>query len=596
MYFIGARAVFSQFRFILFLAYLAFLAFLGCTSQDERQYNPSIDEWQYIPRTVNQDRQRSISPAMSSSYPAMSSSYMSKKIGFSAGGAKDINNFRENIINGYLPLPTDISYEGLFYDYYFDTGLTKSCDKLFCPSYTSAISKDPFSKKEEYFLSVGLNSGMEQKDFSRKKMNLVIVIDISGSMAEQFDSYYYDRYDDKKEEEKGLFEKDSMEDLNKTKLESASESVIALLDHLNSEDSFGVVLFDNEAYLGKSLGKVSETNLKNIKNHILHLEPDGGTNMSSGMSMAERLLKDYIKDEETGGEVENRIIFLTDAQPNTGMTDEEGLFGMLKANAKQKIYTSFIGIGVDFNTELIEAINKVPGANYYAVHSAVQFKKRMSDEFDFMVTPLVFDLELKLIAPGFKIKKVYGSPEAGESTGEIMKVATLFPSQRTDKKTRGGIVLLHLEKMPEVANHTIQLTATYKDRRGQADSNSVKFEFKKGTEFYDNTGIRKGLVLARYVSLIKNWLLHERDAQNNKAEGKKRKLVKVSDYETKGIFVFPEKHYQLGHWERQSKKLSVSEEYKELFKKFHSYFEKEMEDIKDSSIDKELKILTILTK
>jgi hypothetical protein len=35
-------------------------------------------------------------------------------IGLSTGGAKDITNFRENINNHYLPLPTDVSYEGLF--------------------------------------------------------------------------------------------------------------------------------------------------------------------------------------------------------------------------------------------------------------------------------------------------------------------------------------------------------------------------------------------------------------------------------------------------------------------------------------------------
>jgi hypothetical protein len=48
---------------------------------------------------------------------------VSRSIGFSAGGAKDINNFRDNIKNDYLPLPTDITYEGLFYDYYFETVL-----------------------------------------------------------------------------------------------------------------------------------------------------------------------------------------------------------------------------------------------------------------------------------------------------------------------------------------------------------------------------------------------------------------------------------------------------------------------------------------
>lgn len=43
-------------------------------------------------------------------------------IGLSAGGAKDINNFRENIQCGFMPQKSDITMEGIFYDYYFDTG------------------------------------------------------------------------------------------------------------------------------------------------------------------------------------------------------------------------------------------------------------------------------------------------------------------------------------------------------------------------------------------------------------------------------------------------------------------------------------------
>jgi len=123
----------------------------------------------------------------------------SGNIGFSAGGAKDINNFRENIKNGYLPIPTDITYEGLFYDYYFDTGQQEKCDKLFCPSYARAITQDPFSGKEEYYLAVGLNSGIKESDFKRKKLNLVVVLDISGSMGSPFNKYYYDRFGNRHE-------------------------------------------------------------------------------------------------------------------------------------------------------------------------------------------------------------------------------------------------------------------------------------------------------------------------------------------------------------------------------------------------------------
>eukprot|EP01084_Bolivina_argentea_P073522 133415_1 len=42
----------------------------------------------------------------------MSSANVQRKIGFSVGGAKDINTFRDNINNNYLPLSTSITYEG----------------------------------------------------------------------------------------------------------------------------------------------------------------------------------------------------------------------------------------------------------------------------------------------------------------------------------------------------------------------------------------------------------------------------------------------------------------------------------------------------
>jgi hypothetical protein len=40
--------------------------------------------------------------------------------------------------------------------------------------------------------AVGLDSGMKAADFKRKQLNLVILLDISGSMGEAFNQYYYD--------------------------------------------------------------------------------------------------------------------------------------------------------------------------------------------------------------------------------------------------------------------------------------------------------------------------------------------------------------------------------------------------------------------
>ena len=500
---------------------------------------------------------------------------MSESIGLATGGAKDINNFRQNIVNDYMPIETDMTYEGLFYGYYFDTGQAKPCYELFCPSYTYAVTKDPFSKKTDYYLSVGLNSGIT--DFKRKKLNLVIVLDISGSMGEVFNSYYYDNYGNRIE---------NTEENVKKKIKVAEESIVAMLDHLNSDDSFGLVTFETTSRIEEPLKKVSTIDMEALKSRILSINEAGSTDMSAGMRTASGMFTELFKVNQS--EYENRIIFLTDAMPNTGDISETGLLGMAKASSDAKLYTTFIGIGVDFNTMLIENITKIRGANYYSVHSSADFKKRMDDEFDYMVTPLVFNVLLKLDATGYEIEKVYGSPEANEATGELMKVNTLFPSEKTEEGTKGGIVILKLKKLSSDGN--MKLRVSYEDREGAPGQNEESVIMGNNQpEFFDNSGIRKGILLSRYADVMKNWVKDERTEYHSKTPVKP--CVNYID----GIPVPIEREYsQLGEWERQSMPLQVSDSYKSVFKDFKTYFESEMNAINDTTLQQEVNTLTKL--
>ena len=140
-----------------------------------------------------------------------------------------VTNFRKKIDSGVMPLPSDLSFEGLFSDYYFDTEAIQECKSLFCPSYSTAVSPDPISGQKEYYLSVGLNSGLQAQDLKRKKLNLVVVLDISGSMTNRF----------------GNARQLSDDDLL-SKMELAKKSLILMTKHLKDEDRFGVVLFNNK--------------------------------------------------------------------------------------------------------------------------------------------------------------------------------------------------------------------------------------------------------------------------------------------------------------------------------------------------------------
>lgn len=508
-------------------------------------------------------------PALSYSMAPAAAAGAGPSIGLSAGGAKDVSSFRENINQSYLPLPSDVTYEGLFYDYYFETGAAQECNKLFCPSYSYAVSKDPFSKEPEYYLSLGLNSGI--RDFQRKKLNLVVVLDYSGSMGSAFDQYYYDRFGNMVEvDQRG-------QESSKTKMQIADESVAGLLDHLKPEDRFGMVIFSDEAFLLDPLTQMEDKNPDKLRSSILAIRETYGTNMEAGMEKGTALFDRLLPQD---ADYENRIIFLTDAMPNLGETADLPIYRMLEENADRGIYTTFIGIGVDFNTELIENITKIRGANYYSIHSADEFKQRMDDEFDFMVTPLVFDLRLRLDAPGYEIQKVYGSPEADLATGDLMKVNTLFPSRAEEGAVRGGVILVKLRQLSGAGR--IVLSASYEDRDGRRDSDEAVVELEESTsDFYQNNGVRKAVLLARYADLLKNWMIDERRA----AEKGGRIVPSVTL--ASGI-VIP---VELGEWERQSLPLTVSDPYPELLGRFRDYFQVEAQAIGDSSLDREEAIL-----
>lgn len=548
------------------------------------------DDWVYELDTVDMDASGGYNanqPATTMSAPpsarvaqSMNMAMESEDaLGFSVGGAKDINGFRENIEHGFLPLPTDLTFEGLIYDYYFDTGMTDICNSLFCPSYQIAVANDPLSGEAEYYLTVGLNSSLKESDFERKKLNLVVVLDISGSMSSPFDSYYYDQVDGN--------EPEVDEDAGKTKLEIAVRAIVNMLAHLNEDDRLGIVLFDNNGYLGKPLNLVGNTDMDAVREHILSLEPAGGTNMAAGMRLGTSLFDEF-KDADTN-EYENRIIFLTDAMPNIGETHEDGLLGMTDSNAKDRIYTTFIGIGLDFNTQLIEHITKIRGANYYSVHSASEFKERMDEGFEFMVTPLVFGLELSLEAAGFEIEKVYGSPEADQATGQLMYISTLFPSKTEGGETKGGVVLLKLNPTGEVTESSkISLNVNYENRQGDVEtvSSDITFGVQEG-EFYQNSGIRKAITLARYVDFLQNWLIDERILAQADV---RRPHVNMDD----GIVV-PDPRIELGKWERQSTPLNVMVEYKVLMQTFNAYFESEMHELADETLNQEMNLLQKLS-
>lgn len=509
-------------------------------------------------------------------------------LGYAAGGAQDVDNFRDNVEEGYLPIRSDVTYEGLFFDYYFETGET-DCEELFCPAYSRAVTTDPLSNETERYLSVGLNSNLDADEFERENLNLVVVLDVSGSMSAEMAEYYYDPGDP---------DAPAPEDVETTrKMDAANEATVALTEQLEDDDRFGLVTFAEDAETVVPVERLGVRDRDALEGRIRSIEADGGTNLASGMDLAGELVEPYVDEEG----YDTRVVYLTDAMPNVGGTDAGGLESRLLADAERGIHTTFVGVGMDFNSDLVEGITAVRGANYYAVHSAEGFEERLGEEFEYMVTPMVYDLELTLESELYEIRGVYGSPDADadreadiasdsraakpRDAGDLMSVNTLFPSPTEDGASKGGVALLELGETgdAEDPDRDLELTARYEDRDGERHETSevVTFDDREPGDG-ESDSVRKAVLLSQYATLMQNWIDHE------------RATLADAEYEPPADGVEPTQPPTLGSWERQSADLQVTPPYDERIETFRDHFADEADAIGDEALERELETMDLI--
>lgn len=355
----------------------------------------------------------------------------------------------------------------------------------------------------------------------------------------------------------------------KPKMDAANEATVALVDQLEDDDRFALVTFDDRAETVASPERMDERDRDALEAEIRSIEADGGTNLESGMDRARELVEPHADEED----YDTRIVYLTDAMPNAGDTSAGGLESRLEADAERGIHTTFVGVGMNFNSGLVEDITAVRGANYYAVHSAERFEERLGEEFEYMVTPTVYDLELVVESEGYEIEDVYGSPDADEATGELMSVNTLFPSPTEDGASKGGVVLLELNGIGD--DPDLELTASYET------TERVTFDDREA-EYFETDGVRKSVVLSRYATSMENWIDHERAS------------LAGDDPEAPDGGLERTDAVDLGQWERQSTDLQVSPAYAERIDAFRDHFAAETDAVEDDSLERELETMATI--
>jgi Ca-activated chloride channel homolog len=225
--------------------------------------------------------------------------------------------------------------------------------------------------RQDVFLTIDLVA-KEVPGAARAPLNLALVIDRSGSMS-------------------GF-------KLNQAKLASKQ-----LVSQLRAVDRLSIVHYGSDV---KSMAGqyATEEGKRAMLSYIEGIFDDGGTNIGAGVSTG----RDLILASKSDFKV-NRVVLISDGQPTEGMTDTAGLTELVRETRAQGISLSSIGVGSDFNEDLMQAMAEVGAGAYAYLNDASQLATIFQKDLNQAATQVASNVSLELDLPaGVELGEVLG--------------------------------------------------------------------------------------------------------------------------------------------------------------------------------------------
>lgn len=218
-----------------------------------------------------------------------------------------------------------------------------------------------------YFKAIS-NANEEHKRFP---LNLSIVIDRSGSMEGQ-------------------------------KLAKTKEAVTFLLKQLEPGDIVSVVSYESSVEVVIPPQRVD--NHRDLVKKIEKIESDGGTFLSGGLEQGYELIS-TIKDTLQDSSFVHRVILLSDGLANEGIVDPQSLQRIASDQLEENdISLSTIGVGGDYNEELMTSMAIKGTGNYYFVETAVDIPKIFEEELNGVQSLVTKNTTLAITFPEEAVK------------------------------------------------------------------------------------------------------------------------------------------------------------------------------------------------
>lgn len=341
--------------------------------------------------------------------------------GVGQSGAQDFGRFRAIIEAGELPSPDTLDAVGFFNEHKVELPQPQ-CAGPVCLHGALGVQGNMVNGSNCTVIMAGMNTALSPDDYERPPLNLSVVVDVSGSMQG-------------------------------AAIDAVRLGLQDFAAQLDPKDNVTLITYATDAQVLFTSGP-EDIDRAGFVQAVSSIRAAGGTNIHSGLRLGLETVSAAAANDR-----QNRVILLSDGIATEGITDSARIVNLGKTYAEKGIGITTIGVGADFDLNLMRNLSNTGAGNFYFLEDPGAVREVFTEEASSFLIPLANDVRLSLDITGpYAVRGAYGTRiwDADDNAAEVVIPSLFMASRQTvddvtpdgGRRGGGGAILFELVPIP----------------------------------------------------------------------------------------------------------------------------------------------------
>lgn len=215
------------------------------------------------------------------------------------------------------------------------------------------------------------------------------------------------------------------------KLEAAKQAALETVRKLAPEDRLTFISYDDEVRVHTDRQRVG--NGWTMRREILSIRPGGGTALGPAL----RSGLDGLSNGQRGEDAVAHLMLLSDGLANAGESRPDVLANWTSQAFGQGVATTTLGVGLDYNEDLMTRIADAGGGRYHFIENEDQVVEVLADEFAGLTATVARNVTFEVDpADGLEVGEVPGYPNVVDGDRVMARIGSISGGRKRELLVR----------------------------------------------------------------------------------------------------------------------------------------------------------------